>query len=107
MEGVAVPPERDNDSNLRLRPLGEWNEERPGRGGPLGRAQGFQVQAARATRAYGNNNSYLTSLDLAGELVEPFAKPCDFGLTPLLDNFFSGALSALARPSASLGLNRA
>ena len=54
-----------------------------------------------------NNNSYLTSLDLAGELVEPFAKPCDFGLTPLLDNFFSGALSALARPSASLGLNRA
>jgi hypothetical protein len=56
---------------------------------------------------YGNNNSYLTSVDLAGELVEAFAKPCDFGLAPLLDNFFCGALSALARPSASLGLNRA
>src|SRR6266487_2984967 len=46
------------------------------------------------------------SRPLAGELVEPLAKPRDFGLAPLLENFPSGTLGALARPSASLGLNR-
>jgi hypothetical protein len=33
------------------------------------------------------------------ELVEPLAKVCDFGLAPLLQNFLSGMLGALARCS--------
>ena len=44
---------------------------------------------------------------LSCELVEPFAKPCDFGFAPLLENFCSGAPGALARTCGGFGLNRA
>ncbi len=43
---------------------------------------------------------------LAGELVEPLAKLCDFGLAPLLQNLVSGTLGALACRFTSLGFNR-